>query len=262
MIAIDKGASPMQLAAVSLAKQQEFALLYDASKLGYDDGSLKFDIGNQYASAEVRAALKVRQYNKCCFSEAKFCGDYPNVEHFRPKKRVDSEGKTSVFPGYYWLAYQWDNLFYCKVLINCSYKRNFFPLMEGSDRKLNHHGQEIEHPVLIDPSIENPRDHIHFHLDEPIGITQRGKENIKLLGLRDSSFEESRRSLLIVLKTYKELVEGFLANGYSADHNMVKPLMDRLIDSMKPSAEFSSMAIDFLTGWHPLELIQAQGENP
>ncbi|MEJ7683243.1 MAG: hypothetical protein WKG06_36375 [Segetibacter sp.] len=190
---------------------------------------------------------------KCCFSEAKFTGDFPHVEHFRPKGRVDIIGsKTQLFPGYYWLAYGWSNLFLCKELINCSYKRNFFPLADESKRNRSHHDTNIEDNLIIDPSLENPREHIKFHNEEPTPITVKGRFNINFLGLRHASFVEDRRKRFAELQGLKNLVDIGVAYGYSLDDPLLSGSIATLRAAVEPDSEFSSMAIDLLQDWHHL----------
>jgi hypothetical protein len=107
----------------------------------------------------------------------------------------------------------------------------------------------VEEALIIDPGAEDPRDHIRFHEDEPVGITERGTFNVQFLGLRHPLFEEARRALLKKLREIKETVEKLLAKGMSIDDPVIFSLLASLRSAMRPDAEFSSMAIDFLSGW-------------
>ena len=109
-----------------------------------------------------------------------------DVEHFRPKGRVNENlSATLLYPGYYWLAYDWKNLFLCKSKMNVSHKMNFFPLEDESDRNRSHRDNNPEHPLLIDPSSTDPRQHIRFHKDEPYHLSERGRVTIELLKNQD-----------------------------------------------------------------------------
>lgn len=198
---------------------------------------------NIYSSASVKKRLIKLQHNKCCFSEAKFTGDYGDVEHFRPKGRLGVENsKIKNYPGYYWLAYSWDNLFLCKQVINISHKKDLFPLLSDGERACNHtEDHTLEHPVLIDPSREDPRDHIIFREDEPVGITNRGIKTITLLNLRHSHFEESRRTLFRHLQALKHVLDDL-----DPDCTIAEKIRHELNRAISPEAEYSSMAIDLL----------------
>lgn len=199
-----------------------------------------------YSSKSVKNKLISVQHNKCCFSEAKFNGDYGDVEHFRPKGRLGEESSNiKYYPGYYWLAYSWDNLLLCKQVINQSHKKDFFPLINPAERACNHNEDlTFERPVLLDPSREDPRDHIEFHQDEPVGITDRGKKTITLLNLRHSHFVEARRSLFKKLKILKDAL--VVLEGKNPDCPIAIEIREQLNNAICPEAEYSSMAIDLL----------------
>ena len=124
----------------------------------YASGQREFTFAaTVYAHASVKDALIEAQHGKCCFCERKVFND-GDVEHFRPKGGVrESPGSTLEKPGYYWLAYEWTNLFLSCGPCNSRNKRNLFPLTDGSTRS-RCHGDDCstELPIFIDPSMENP----------------------------------------------------------------------------------------------------------
>jgi len=243
MIKIVKGSIPIGLVR---GNKRQLALLL----VQYAEGKRDFKFTAAYKSVSVKAALRTDQYNKCCFSEAKFVGDDSDVEHFRPKGQVDEwPSGFSYQPGYYWMAYTWSNLFLCKTTINRSFKRNFFPLTDELQRNFSHLDTRIEVPLLIDPTVDDPRDHIKFVGDEPVGLTLQGKCTIKLLNLRSPEFEEARRIRLKILRLIKEFVEKALKDGYNDTEPLVADAINELRTYVQPHSEFSSMAIDFLSGW-------------
>ena len=74
-----------------------------------------------------------------------------DVEHYRPKGAIGS-GKTKIRPGYYWLAYNWNNLYYACADCNQYRKRAAFPLVDETNRALDHHGAiGNEDPLILDP---------------------------------------------------------------------------------------------------------------
>ena len=88
---------------------------YDSDPEQYRSGKRKFAINRQiYADQEVKRRLMEDQYNKCCYCESMFRStSHGDVEHFRPKQGVrQSRGNRLVYPGYYWLIYEWSNLYY------------------------------------------------------------------------------------------------------------------------------------------------------
>lgn len=65
-----------------------------------------------YADAQLKAQLIEDQHGKCAYCERKKGGDFGAVEHYRPKAGYQVSTKSKLIkPGYYWLAYEWNNLF-------------------------------------------------------------------------------------------------------------------------------------------------------
>lgn len=258
MIQIIKGPCPKALSKRGPKRLKE---IIDA----YNRGDRRFTFKATYRMKSVAKKLKKVQHNKCCFSEAYFVGDLPPVEHFRPKGRIDSwpyEKGKSITLGYYWLAYEWDNLMLSKPLPNSKHKRNFFPLLDETKRMKHHTDTNLEEPILINPSIENPRDHIKFRGWEITGITERGVKSIEILGLRDESFTSARTRTYKNLKDDAMLVKGLIDKfTLSIDDPILSDVVSRLRLSVTPSAEFSSMAIDFLTTYYP-DLITTPPTDP
>lgn len=264
MIKIDKGEAPEVLVVEGEQLTESMKSDFDIHMVEYTNGVLKFKFTTAYRSNKVQEALIERQSNKCCFSEAKFVGDYPHVEHFRPKGRVDEmQPKSQMYPGYFLLAYKWSNLFLCKQLINVSYKKNFFPLEEGSIRnKIPQDELDGEVALLVDPAKDEPRNHICFHQDEPVHKDEKGKATIEYLGLKHPHFVRARETKFKLLDGLKTLIDLLLVeNKDNKEYPQVKENIALLKSAMQPDAEFSSMAIDLLQDWPPLQSNQNLPQN-
>jgi uncharacterized protein (TIGR02646 family) len=116
---------------------------------------------NIYGHNTVKDQLKFDQHQKCCFCESIFTKtSYGDVEHFRPKTAYKKTGtKGYIYPGYYWLSYDWTNLLFSCEICNRTYKKNEFPLGNELTRKLYHdHPNTLanEDRLLIDPTCEDP----------------------------------------------------------------------------------------------------------
>lgn len=167
---------------------------------------LRFDA---YHDGAVKVALRQAFGSKCCFCECVFVGTQPgDAEHFRPKGWVvihnHDRTKKQKKPGYYWLAARWSNL-----LCSCSDcnrprtqydedgttrvfgKQNFFPLEKEGLRAALPGGEVHEQPLLLDPCVDQPEDHIEFTDDGRVkprliaGVpSARGEATIYYCGLR------------------------------------------------------------------------------
>ena len=217
---------------------------------GYDSGSRKFEFKSHiYNAKSVKDALLKAQHKKCCYCESKFFPtSYGAVEHFRPKGAVkQKQGQSPQYPGYYWLAYDWDNLLVSCERCNTSHKGNLFPLAVQKRRAWNHHGDIAEErPLFVNPAQEDPRRHIRFRGEVAIPVTNRGRETIQGMGLRRDDLEEARREKLELLRTLHLLVKLKKDSAEPNDQNAVEKARKFLAEAVLPNAEYSAMAHDFL----------------
>ncbi len=141
-----------------------------------------------YNDALVKARLLSDQHRKCCYCESRPTSvSYGDVEHFRPKGGYQQvRGGTLHKPGYYWLAYAWDNLYFACHLCNQEFKGNYFPLRNPTKRAACHTDSLAqEQPLLIDPATEDPARYLTFRQDAiaPKRASRRGKACIEAFGL-------------------------------------------------------------------------------
>lgn len=158
-----------------------------------------------YSHPAVKAALRQAQHDKCGFCEAKIthvsAGD---IEHFRPKKGYcQQSGGRIIKPGYFWLAYDWDNLLLCCEMCNRRHKRNSFPLLNPGQRALTPaHVLANEQPIFINPALEDPSSFIAFRKERAIPVqgNRRGRTTIRALGLNRPELLDRRQVWLSVLQ--------------------------------------------------------------
>jgi len=160
-----------------------------------------------YGCSTVKAQLKQDQHNKCCYCESKFTANSPgDVEHFRPKGRIKIPGTIGFQkPAYYWLAYDWENLFFSCEECNRSNKGDKFPLVDETKRATPHNNSNLikdEQPKFICP-LEDASNHIEFDKDTINFKDERGELSIKYYGLRRPDLLERRLARFNELKNHK-----------------------------------------------------------
>lgn len=218
---------------------RELSDAYARDPASYDAGAKTFEFDpDLYGHESVKSALMEAQHAKCAFCESKFAHvSYGDVEHFRPKGGChQSEGEPLQRPGYYWLAYDWANLFLSCTLCNQRFKKNLFPLKREARRTRNHRGDvSCEEPLLIDPGAEDPEAFIGFREEVPYAIdgSERGESTITLLGLRRPKLAERRRDHLFTVKMLRVVAA---TNAPEA-----REARDALIRLQEDSEEYSSM---------------------
>ena len=173
---------------------------------GKDDFEFKSSI---YGHDQVKNALINSQNGKCAYCEDNVSTvAYGDVEHYRPKGGWQQfRGQKLQKPGYYWLAYEWENLLYSCQKCNQSYKRNLFPLINPGSRAKSHSDDIAnESPVLVNPLFEEPGNHLSFNQHIPIGLTENGKQTIELCGLDRKELNEARESLFSEIQMLLEII--------------------------------------------------------
>lgn len=260
MIRIVKPSTTPQILLTKGTKQtKQDNAAYDSDPDGYRSGNRKFNEFKStiYGDESVKRVLLNAQHGKCCYCEARFLAtSYGDIEHYRPKGAVKQMlGSSKEYPGYYWLAYDWNNIFVSCT--TCNKKKSIlFPLEDEATRARSHHDNiEDEKPLFINPAVNDPQEHIYFHREEPIPITEIGRKTIESLKLRRPALQEARREWLTVLEDLRDLI---VAGENFDNPNMqkqIKKAKHLLETAVRPQSQFSSMVQDFL---HPRGFAQRQ----
>ncbi len=173
-----------------------------------------------YKSLEVLNALGELFYGKCAYCERRYQATQPvDVEHFRPKSGVL---ERPDHPGYWWLAATWENLL--PSCIDCSRirihegirigKANRFPLEEESERAFEPGQEKEEHPLLLDPCVDMPEEHLVFEESGMVvSDTARGQATITVLGLNRLGLVQERRAAARLVLSQIERVMDLAALG-------------------------------------------------
>jgi uncharacterized protein (TIGR02646 family) len=211
VIKIDKPKlAPKKLREDGKKKKRANCISYTRNRKKYDNGKKKFAFDSGiYGHKTVKQALIKAQHDKCCFCESKITHiSYGDVEHFRPKAAVRQKSKDPLErPGYYWLAYEWSNLFLSCQLCNQRYKENLFPLKDPGKRAKSHKDNvKVEEQMFISPE-EEPEEMIAFREEIVYAIDDnpRGKATIKALGLNRGKLADMRKNHFDTLKVLYEI---------------------------------------------------------
>ena len=252
MILVTKPCPPERLD-VGVARTREDCAAYDAHGIDYQEGTRTFIFKkNIYGHHTVKGVLRDAQHGKCCYCEGRFDAyAAADIEHYRPKgaARQDDNSPT-LRPGYYWLAYSWENLYWCCQVCNRSHKKDFFPLANPALRARSHTGNVTqEKPLLLDPgATENPRTHIEFRQERAIGLTEAGRKTIHVVGLNRPALIEDRRSHLRHLHFMQDVVQLCTGSRNPDGIDLLEDARRELADAVLSQAVFSAMASDLLRG--------------
>lgn len=213
----------------------------------YMNGRRKFEFDERiYRHETVKRTLRDAQHGKCCYCEGRFeafsSGD---IEHYRPMNAVRQKMRSKRhFPGYYWLAYCWSNLFWSCPVCNRTCKNDLFPIENPGERARSHESSiDRERPLIVNPSgSEDPTLHIGFYDEVAVSDTDKGITTIRTIDLNRNDLREARRRHL----THVDMLLFITRNPGKFPESQVARATSELEESVEPSAEFSAMTAVFL----------------
>ena len=130
--------------------------------------SVRQDLKNDASELARRFLLK------CAYCESRMRHvSYPHIEHYRPKSQKRFEK----------LMFDWTNWLLSCGVCNCE-KWTGFPERDGE-------------PLLLDPTTDEPRNHVGFRRSFILPLSDRGDETIRLVGLWRHDLERERGSWLL-----------------------------------------------------------------
>jgi uncharacterized protein (TIGR02646 family) len=244
MIRIHKPATaPPKLTIEGKKKAAEHHTEYLTNASDYQSNNKKFNFDSSiYNHSTVKDALVLAQHQKCCFCE-RLVGHDGDVEHFRPKSAY-TQNKKLERPGYYWLAYDWDNLYLSCSACNQRQKRNLFPIDDPKKRAHLHDGNiTIENPLFIDPGKDEPSKYIGFRGEMPYAIrgNKKGKITIENLGLDRNILNEVRFKHLEMMKRIHQIIQIAIKDPHNQElHQLAQQAKENLEHAVSDQGEFAA----------------------
>jgi uncharacterized protein (TIGR02646 family) len=167
-------------------------------------------------------ALREVFNGKCAYCESAIPLEVTKSEydHFRPKSGARGFGKEFSTDHYWWLTYEWNNLYYC--CRNCNqYKSTWFPVEEERSPIKTPYSDIItfEKALLIDPCVDKPEEHLTFNEQGKVDfLSAKGKATIEIIKLNRSELVEARRHVIHKLKNEWERFNALFS---SPNENMI-----------------------------------------
>lgn len=203
-----------------------------------------------YAHDEVNKSLNKLFKGKCAYCETDLVRFDWEVEHFRPKGSVHESPKH---PGYYWLAYKWENLYPSCTWCNqrrkgapvwgtddvdpTEGKGTQFPLSDEKSRAKNpQKAISKEKTLLLDPCKDNPE---RLFLYDPLGQIYPKSKNkkaeitAKVFNLKETHLKNARRMRIDEIVKTLRILKGSKMNGDQELIDMVNQLFDSLMDESR-----------------------------
>ena len=216
--------------------------------------------------------------DKCWYSERKLTETEMEVDHFRPKGKVEGIEHS----GYWWLAFDYRNFRLSSSTVNKKRKNTFssdsddvfgkgtlFPLENETSRvvdpqvKIDHHTLQLggEQPFLLDPLVNGDNLYLDFNFQEGLVIEAvdlqdgqveklRARMSIDIYYLNSSVLLQMRqqiaKNLNNLLSDVKELVQKKNENPDEFTPTKIRSKFKLIVDMVAEDAEFSSFSKSFL----------------
>lgn len=190
--------------------------------------------------------LSSNTFEKCIYCEQK---NDLMIDHFRPSTLSKFLDSDDISEGYWWLAYEVQNLMpTCK---GCNeHKRNFFPVAGKRAMSTIPYKDinKVEKRILLDPRFDEPERHIRFTEDGVANpLTNKGQATIEILGLNRkelvfkrnfyaNSIVKEFRSLGIDLINFEDMPKEYYS--YKIELNFI---IEKYLNLMNSKEEFSGL---------------------
>ncbi len=211
---------------------------------------------------DLAPSLATLRKGKCWYSESRNSASDKNIDHFRPKNRVDGE---PVHEGYWWLAFTWRNFRYSSQWCNqrrvdrangtSGGKLDQFPLCPAGVRA---HAEaadiDLELPELLDPVDPSDWKLLTFRPDgHPTPAAgpgphehQRAAKSIDVYHLHCRELVEDRR---VVAGTIQRIVQDLEVLRPRIDdakaRSLYKAREKDLLRAIHPDSEYSAAALAY-----------------
>jgi len=213
--------------------------------------------GRQHIWGELKPHLSALSMEKCWYSESLNPTSDKNVDHFRPKGRVEED---PTHEGYWWLAFTSRNFRYASQWCNqrrvdggtSGGKSDHFPLLGNGVRAIREGDDlELEDPELLDPTDPDDWKLLTFLPDgyptpaKPEGTAEhaRAVKSIEIYHLHCKPLVNGR---VAVAGTIKRIVQNLERLRPRIDDLQIrafyKTLHIELLRAIHPDSEYSSAA--------------------
>lgn len=151
-----------------------------------------------YRGQDLKIALLELFQGRCAYCETELSDVLPTeIVRHRPRTFATNNGVINE-DHYWWLAYEWENIYHVCVQCNRSKGRKF-PI-EGSRAAIGMPYQTVidgERPMLIDPCHDDPNIHLAFDDSGFVaGLTPQGQATVDILALNRADLVSSRAQTL------------------------------------------------------------------
>ena len=256
-------------------KEQRLKLIALRTSINKTERTQFFSVAENKTWNRHKSAFEKLGHGKCWFTEANATVSDYAIEHFRPKNKTDlirskddyhERRITPDINGYWWLAYELDNLRLAAYKPN-QLKACYFPLRSDSAiATADNNSWRRELPILLDPCVQSDVYLLTFDGIEPIPSNTdptsiehiRARISIKIFGLKHDRLKKARARLFEEIKNYYRNCErnwdamqnfdGIHIEAYQLAFENFSDNCVNLVDILRPDKQFTRMTLAFLKG--------------
>lgn len=263
MIYIQRQAPPPFFLELSIRRQQ-VDLLRGWLSLAESNRPAPPPLTPRYAAVPAVLAQLSREFlGKCAFCEQQLRVDQQKLTFFRPLKQAlqkpEKSGGMAAAHYYAWLIGDWSNLYLtCEICRNKhgaefpTYGERVNPALAHLERTNAQPYFIAEQPLLIDPCVEAPAQHIAFTergLALPREGSPIGQKTIEIFYLNRPSLQEMRAAVARQFKTRWQAAYALSQQGATSESGPLADLLNELWGACSHSAAFAGMKRHLLLEW-------------
>lgn len=198
-----------------------------------------------YGADSAVVALEELFHGKCAYCKSSTARMDVNIEHYRPKGKVRED---QGHPGYYWLAFEWSNLYPSCIACNQTRKaRRFrgqraaassrgkhdqFPLSDPATRAMSPDDDLArELRLLLDPCADEPEKHLAYDVAGRIfalAASAMGASSINVYVLDAKRLENDRRKQIATVADVLKLLAKARADRDTQAASSANLILDNL----------------------------------
>jgi hypothetical protein len=255
-------------------KEQQLKLLALRGCINKDARTTFFKVANNKTWNRHKEYFEKLSHGKCWFTEANASVSDYAIEHYRPKNKVNliaakdnytEKRNSSDVNGYWWLAYELENLRLAAYKPN-QLKGNYFPLrIDSIIATANNNSWRKEIPMLLDPCVATDVALLTYDGVEPVPSNPdeteiqhiRARISIKVYGLKHGKLKKARSRIFEEAKNYFRNCErnwvaiqkydSLKAEAYQLALENFRDNCSNLVEMLRPDKQFTRMILAFLT---------------
>lgn len=263
MIYIQRQAPPHFFLELPIRRQQ-VDLLHDWLRLPETNRPAPPPLAPRYAAVPTVLAHLGREFGgKCAFCEQQLSVDQQKLTFFRPLKQAlqkpERNGGVAAAHYYAWLIGDWSNLYLTCEICRNKHGAEFPTYAERAKPELNHLARAnaqpyfiAEQPLLIDPCVEAPAQHIAF-TERGLAIPREGspigQKTIEIFYLNRPSLQEMRAATAHQFKTRWLAAYDLSRQGVTGERGPLADLLSELLAACDHAAPFAGMKRHLLLEW-------------